>query len=263
MHVTSVVLALTVAGAAALAAQSAGPAFDVVSVKRNVSSSFPTGPAARPGGTFVSTNITLESIVRFAYDLPSYRIAGGPPWVRTDRFDVEARAGRDVPPDEIRRMVQTLLQDRFRLVVRREPREMALYTLVRARDDGQVGPRLRQSAAGCARPEGRGATMEERLTREGSQETRRTCAPIAALISTLSSALQSPVDDGTGLKGEWDSELLFASQRRRNVDPAVRDTTDAPALLTAVQEQLGLKLETRRGPVEVLVIESAAVPTEN
>jgi uncharacterized protein (TIGR03435 family) len=261
MNCRSLAFVLIAGGAVALAAQSANPAFEIASVKRNVSNSFPVSPQARPGGTFVSTNITLESIIRFAYDLPSYRVAGGPPWVRTDRFDVEARAGRDVSPEEMRRMVQALLQDRFQLVVRREPRETALYALVRARDDGQVGPNLRQSA-GCKSPDGPG-TMEERLTRDGSQQTRRTCAPMAAVVSTLSSALQSPVDDKTGLTGQWDSDLTFASQRRRNVDPAVRDTSEAPALLTAVQEQLGLKLESRRGPVEVLVIESAALPAEN
>ena len=88
---------------------------------------------------------------------------------------------------------------------------------------------------------------------------------MTSLVSSLSSALQSPVDDKTALTGRWDSELSFTGERRRGADPAAaaRDLNDAPALLTAVQEQLGLKLEARRGPVEVLVIDSAALPAEN
>ena len=258
-------VAVLACAAVTLAAQGPPPAFEVVSVKRNVSRSFPVGPEARPGGAFVSTNITLESMIRFAYALPAYRVIGGPAWTRTDRFDVDARAGRDIALEGMRRMVQALLADRFHLVVRTEQREMALYTLLLARDDGSLGPGLRQSAAGCAPPEGRGETMEERITPNGSTSTRRTCAPITSLVSTLSSALQSPVDDKTALTGRWDSEISFLNERRRRTDPAVAasDPNEAPALLTAVQEQLGLKLESRRGPVDVLVVESAVLPSEN
>lgn len=267
MYSRTVALALIVGGVVTLSAQSAKPAFEVASVKRNVSKppSFPVGPEARPGGAFVSTNVALERVMRFAYNLPEYQIVGGPDWVRTDRFDIEARAGRDVSPEELRRMVQALLEDRFQLVLRREQREMPLYALVRARDDKQLGPNLRASAAGCAEPGGRGETMEERRTPNGGVATQRTCASLAALVSSLSSALQSPVDDRTALTGLWDYELSFTGERRRGTSPsaAAQDPNDAPALLTAVQEQLGLRLDARRGPVDVLVIESAAQPTEN
>lgn len=249
----------------ALGAQSAGTVFEVTSVKPNVSRGFPVGPEARPGGAFVSTNATLESIVRFAYDLPGYRVAGGPDWVRTDRFDIEARAGRDVSSGELRSMVQALLGDRFRLVVRREEREMPVYTLLLARNDTRPGPNLRQSAAGCALPGGPGETMQERRSPNGGVASRRTCTSIAALASTLASELRAPVDDATALTGLWDYDLSFTGERRRNVDPAVAagDPNDAPALSTALQEQLGLRLDAGRGHVDVLVIESAAQPTAN
>jgi len=258
-------LALVLGGVAVAAAQSPTPGFDVVSVKRNVSTSFPVGPEERPGGAFVATNATLERMIRFAYDLPDYRVAGGPGWMRTDRFDVEARAGRDVPSAQLRLMVQALLEDRFQLVVRREQREMPIYALGLARTDKRLGPNLRQSAAGCAEPGGRGATMEERRTPNGGVATQRTCTSMAALVSSLTSALQSPVEDRTGLAGQWDYELSFTGERRRGASPAAaaQDPNEAPALLTAVQEQLGLRLEGGRGPVEVLMIESAAPPTEN
>jgi uncharacterized protein (TIGR03435 family) len=251
-------------GVVALAAQSPKPAFEVASIKKNVSRSFPVGPEARPGGAFVSTNVALERVMRFAYDLPDYRIAGGPDWVRTETFDIEARAGRDVPPAELRQMLQALLEDRFQLVARREQREMSLYALL-LRNDRQRGPNLRESPAGCAEPGGRGQTMEERRTPNGGVSTRRGCVPMAALAASLSSALQSPVDDRTALTGRWDYELSFTGERRRGTSPAAaaQDPNEAPALLTAVEEQLGLRLESRRGPVDVLVIESAARPTEN
>jgi hypothetical protein len=166
----------------------------------------------------VATNATLVRIVRFVYDLPEYRVAGGPDWARSQRFDVEARAGRDASADEVKRMVLALLKDRFRLVVRLEQREGPIYALALARNDKKVGPNL-----------------------------------------------QAPVDDKTGLTGLWDAELSYTGERRRNVDAAAvaRDPNDAPALFTALQEQLGLRLESGRGPVDVLVIESAAQPAEN
>lgn len=264
-HCRPLVVALMAAAVVALAAQSPQPAFDVVSIKRNVSGSFPVGPEARRGGSFVAINLTLESIVRFAYALPSYRVVGGAGWVRRDRFDIEARAARDASSEDIQRMVQALMAERFHLVTRREQREGPIYTLLLARSDKKLGPNLRPSAADCAKPVGRGETMEDMRTPNGGVSTQRTCAPLAALVSSLSTALQAPVDDQTALTGLWDSELSYTGERRRNVNAAAvaQDPNDAPALFTALQEQLGLRLESRRGPVDVLVIESAAQPTEN
>jgi uncharacterized protein (TIGR03435 family) len=265
MAVKSLVVALIAGGAIASAAQTPEPAFEVVSIKRNVSGSFPVGPEAREGGSFVATNATLVRIVRFVYDLPDYRVVGGPEWARNQRFDVEARAGRDASAEQIKRMVVAVLKDRFQLAVRREQREGAIYALLVARGDRRPGPNLRPSAAGCAAPAGRGETMEETRTPNGGVSTQRTCAPMAVLVSSLSDALQAPVEDKTALTGLWDSELSYTGERRRNAnaDVVARDPNDAPALLTALQEQLGLKLESGRGPVDVLVIESAAQPTEN
>src|SRR5687768_16119858 len=90
------------ASSSSLTAGQSTPAFEVVSIKPNVSASFPVSPTARPGGVFVSTNVTVASIIRFAYDVPDYRLAGGPPWMRSERLDVEARAARDVSSEELR-----------------------------------------------------------------------------------------------------------------------------------------------------------------
>lgn len=266
MDYRSLVVALIAAWVVAVTAQAAEPSFEVVSTKRNVSGAFPVGPEARRGGSFVAINATLERIVRFAFDLPEYRIVGGADWVRRDKFDVGARSGRDASAQEIQRMVQALLKDRFQLVVRREQRQAAIYTLAVARDDKRLGPNIRPAAAGCAAPGAPEPTMEERLTPNGGASPRRTCAPMAALVSSVSDALQGPVDDKTALTGLWDYELSYTGERRRRNASAVavaQDPNDAPTLFTAVQEQLGLKLETDRGQVEFLVIESAAQPLEN
>jgi uncharacterized protein (TIGR03435 family) len=265
MDFRPLVVALIAGDAVALAAQSPERTFEVVSIKRNVSASFPVGPEARRGGSFVAGNATLERIVRFAYDLPGYRLLGGPDWARSDRFDIEARAGGDASSEEIQRMVRALLKDRFQLVIRQEQRQGSIYTLLLARNDKRLGPNLHASAAGCAAPAGPGQTMEERRTANGGVATRRTCTPTAVLVASLSDALESPIDDKTALVGLWDYELSYTGQRRRNADAAAvaRDSNDAPVLFTAEQEQLGLRLESGRGPVEVFVIESAVQPAEN
>ena len=107
--------------------------------------------------------------------------------------------------------------------------------------------------------------MEDRRTPNGGVSTQRTCAPMSVLVSSLSDAVQAPVEDNTTLTGLWDSDLSYTGERRRNASPqaVAQDPNEAPALLTALQEQLGLKLESARGPIDVLVIESAARPTEN
>ena len=192
-----------------------------------MSGAFPVGPEAREGGSFVATNVNLVRIVRFVYDLPEYRVVGGPDWARRDRFDIEARAGRRASAEEIKRMVLALLKGRFQLAIRPERREGVVYALVPARADKKPGPNLRPSAASCAAPAGPGETMEQRVTPNG---------------------------------GLWDSDLSYTGERRRNATPqaVAQDPSEAPALFTALQEQLGLKLERAQGSIEVYVIESAA-----
>jgi uncharacterized protein (TIGR03435 family) len=265
MRVRLIVVGLIAGNMAALTAQSPGSGFDVVSIKRSMSGAFPVGPEARRGGSFVAINATLERIVRFAFDLPEYRVVGGPDWARTTTFDIEARAARDLSSDQIKTMVQALLKDRFQLVSRQERREGAVYTLLMARDDKRPGPNLRPAAAGCAAPTGPGEKMEERRTPNGGVATKRTCATMAVLTSILADALQAPVVDRTALTGLWDYELSFTGQRRRNATSAAiaQDPNDAPVLVTAVREQLGLELDAGRGPVDILVIESATPPREN
>jgi uncharacterized protein (TIGR03435 family) len=218
-------------------------------------------------------NATLLSVIRYVYGVPLRRedlIVGGPDWLSRDRFDIAAKATRTLPKADAMVMTQALLQDRFKLVLGKETRERDVYALSVARTDGRLGSDMRQAAADCTPP-----TLESLLAarRSGSGPPPNTtqCATIAELIVRLERELQTTVVDRTFLTGRWDYALVYSADIGQPPVPGLpplppelrRVPSDAPALLTAIQEQLGLKLERTRYPVEVLAIRSAEPPTEN
>jgi uncharacterized protein (TIGR03435 family) len=235
----------------------------------------------QPGGRFTGVNLPLTVIIRNAFDLQPPQLVGLPDWASSERFDIAAKAEQDFPrtgekPSRAQLMVQSLLEERFKLVSHRETRDLPAYALVLARADGRLGPQLKQSDVDCAAlaaaqkaggaasgggavaapgPSSRPALAERRPCTMTSSDSmlRATAIPIAALIATLSSATQRMVVDRTGLTGSFDFDLTFA--REQSPD------TSAPSVFTAVQEQLGLKLESVRVPMEVLVIDSIERPT--
>lgn len=128
------------------------PAFDVVSVKPNGSSGpGRRGVSAQPGGRLTGTDVTAAELIRFAYELPDFQIAGGPNWLNSDRFAVDAKAEGDPPLAQKRLMLRRLLAERFKLTTHTEMRELPFYALVMARSDGRMGPQLRRTEADCAR----------------------------------------------------------------------------------------------------------------
>jgi uncharacterized protein (TIGR03435 family) len=134
----------------------APPAFEVASVKRNVSGRMPLGPIRYQTGRFVAENTALRWLISSAYggprDLPPDYIEGGPPWIDTDGFDIDARTGGNPPPTATRAMLRSLLEDRFGLNVHREPRERQVQALVLAGTNGRIGPQLRRSdGSDCTR----------------------------------------------------------------------------------------------------------------
>jgi uncharacterized protein (TIGR03435 family) len=258
-----------------IAAQQPKPRFEVASVKPQHDPTMRIGPDGptfmvrfRPGGVFNPTHATVENLLIFAYDLKPNRYTGGPAWTREERFEITATAGFDAPADQIRLMVQSLLEDRFKLVAHVEPREMRYQALVRARPDGPLGPGLvtmdRCDAA---------TVIELRRTRPDKYPPPMgngmisSCAPsgVSTLAEMIALGLETPVVDETGLQGSFYFSLrsdfrIFpvpASLGASKTDP------NLPALSTALAEQLGLRLESRRGPVDVLVIDSVQQPTEN
>lgn len=236
---------------ATLSAQTPKPTFEVASVKRNTSGFGGWSAGMQKGGAYVATNVALLTIVGAAYDLALYRVMGGPDWIRDTRFDVNAKAAGDVPNEQVRLMLQSLLEDRFRLRVRTEQREMPIYSLVVERTDGRLGPGL-QRLNDCSEPRSRTLTAQV----PGAASNARGCGPISLIASMASNQLAAPVVDNSGLTGTFAYSIYFSG------DPLATNQ-DVPSFPTALREQFGLKLEPTRGHVDVLVIDSVQPPTEN
>jgi uncharacterized protein (TIGR03435 family) len=229
--------------------------------------------ASHSGNRYYEPSAFLRRVVEFAYNLPPVRIVGGPDWIDSDLWAIDARAAVPAGADEMRSMVRQLLADRFKLTARFETRELPIYELQLARQDGELGPKARP-AADCE-PIGKRSREDLRaagvrvctagimagaeFVRWGAQG-----APMSALARHLEGALKRVVTDHTRVDGLLDMELTYAWETGL---PAARSLAalaklpEAPALSTALREQLGLKLEEGRGPVDVLVIGSVERPT--
>jgi uncharacterized protein (TIGR03435 family) len=298
------------------------PSFDVVSIKP--SPPLGNGPIRIGGGTrgdrFTMNSATLRMLLQMAYQSAGstpltgrLEIIGGPGWMDSDRYDVQAKAdcsGGKIPRETLQLMMRSLLEDRFQLKAHLETRELPIYNLVAAKD----GPKIKRSAdqtpppfaaappglcepaaanppppfpAGRGNPFApgtpppRGTTMM--MMGPSGMTLRATATPFAVLVRTLQQQLGRTVADRTGLDGLYDFELTFSPEGLESpfgrgfplpqqlppaggptgspfASPSAPDSV--PSLFTAIQE-LGLKLESGKGPVEVLVIDSVEKPTEN
>jgi uncharacterized protein (TIGR03435 family) len=270
------VVALVTPMAQAPAPSQAAPAFEVASIRKNVTVSDSASVRAQPGGRLTVTNNSLRNIIRNAYNVQNYQIVGGPEWVNSDRWDISAKAADDTPPPEMLLMLRTLLAERFKLVIRRETRQLPMFAVVLARPDGRLGPQLRVSTVDCAalfaaakaRGEQPPPTTNGRPTcgtRTGRGTMMTTGTSMADFARNISSATGRPVVDKTGLTGSYDLDLTWTpDQGPPNPDgTAAQPPGDGVSLFTAVQEQLGLRLDAQLGPVDVLVIDSVQPPTED
>jgi uncharacterized protein (TIGR03435 family) len=247
--------------------------FEVASIRRNVTANQQgSGLAApQPGGRFVAIAATLRRLVADAYD--DVQVLGGPPWADTDRFDVNARAEGDRSAADIVRMLRPLLADRFKLVVHTETREMPVYTLALARADRKPGSRLRETDATCAQesrnyfPTGaQGFPPPCGDFRLGTRALTARGMTMAAFAKLLRARVGRPVLDRMGLAGVYDLEIDWSSDLGLRQAPpdsagAAGLTPEGLSLFTAMQEQLGLRLDATRGLVDVLVIDFAELPT--
>jgi uncharacterized protein (TIGR03435 family) len=275
------------------AAQAGDPVFEVASVKANKSGDNRIGIGFQPGGRFRATNAPLRELISAGYGtpqpLPAFQILGGPKWIESDRFDIVAKAAGDPQPGpngappEMFLMLRSLLAERFQLTVHRETREVPIYTLVMARGDGKLGPQMHASATDCA------AVMSAMRGRGGppappAPGERMPCSlrmfpgslsggasTIAQLANVLARFVSRTVVDQTGLAGAFDFDLHWTPdqmpQARGDPPPGAPPLPaidpNGPSIFTAVQEQLGLKLESTTGPVDVLVIDRVEHPTED
>src|SRR5688572_10762375 len=264
------------------------PTFEVASIRPSQPGPIRAGPMLQPSGRLFAINLTLRTLIREAYGLEENQVVGGPSWIDSDGFDVEARATGNASPDQVRLMLRALLASRFALRTHSETRQLPIYDMTLSARDGKPGARMRPSGPECAPltlpraatgggpppppppPELGGVYLG--ATREGYRCPRvffygyisASMVPMDAFARALSQLVDRPIVNRTSLAGDWDIELTYQPDLLdARPSPGPPPPAGTPSLTTALREQLGLKLEARRGPVEVLVIDRAEQPTGN
>ena len=261
------------------------PNFEVASIKPSSQPGFMT---VRPLPGRLTANASVRLLMQNAYTVQAFQIAGGPDWVNSERYQVEAKAGGNAGPAQMFLMLQSLLEDRFQLKIHRETRELPVYALVAARSGFKMpspkegayvspppdapaewsGGRMTPPAPGRP-PVARCGTMGVMLDFEGARmQGGKILMP--EFVRTLSMVLGRTVIDKTGFTEPFDVRLDFVpDESTAAMPPPPPDAAGAPpdsrnpSILVALQEQLGLRLESARGPVEVLVIDHVAQPSAN
>jgi uncharacterized protein (TIGR03435 family) len=279
-----VIVTLTLALAAGAFGQES--AFGVASVRPNVdggSASF----SPRANGQLIATNTPLRTLILRAYGLHDSQLIDAPDWTAVERFDIDARAEPAPPsPDALMPMLRTLLAQRFQLKVRAETRQLAAYVLKHARGDRRLGPQIRPTQTDCSGG-ARVMTREELMavakegwppcgqvvaisflttssdgTRGSRIRVRRSGVTMPDFATFLQGQVGRPVVDQTGVEGLFDLEYTFAPQAP-SPSTELAAGENVPPILVAIEEQLGLKLESERAQVPVLVVESVERPTQN
>ena len=246
--------------------------FEVAAVRLNTSGQMAALFDDLPGGRFVAVNTTLRMLILDAYRIPDRQLVDAPDWTRTERFDVNAKLERDAPivrgtAGERQLALRSLLAERFTLRVHRETRQVPMYALVMARADRRPGPILKPSSADCSSEGMRKRTESAQAGQPlpGMCGTRATDGRLqfGGLMSDLARTLSGSAEigrnviDQTGLTGVWQFELRLGErpqQRPPGLEPVANDP-NAPSLTSALQEQLGLKLESIQGPMEFLIVD--------
>jgi bla regulator protein blaR1 len=257
----------------------ANAAFEVASVKPNKTGDGRVMLGLQPGGRFTATNVALRMLLRQAFNVQEFQLVGGPDWIGSDRFDVVAKApdGGEFNADAMRPMLRSLLVERFKLVVHTDTRDMPIYALMKARTDGRLGPNISAAAIDCAAVmRGRRGGPPPPLPQPGQKmecgfmmgpgRMNAGGMPMSQLAQALSPQVGRIVLDKTELTGNYDFEMTYAPEGFAGPPPLLNGAPppvdpNAPTLFTALQEQLGLKLDSQRGPVDVVVIDSVDQPT--
>lgn len=282
--------------AAGLVVSPCTPLFAQASTQFEVASIKPSAPGGRgiqiqisPGGRFTAKNVTARFLMQQAFGIRDFQISGAPGWAGSERYDVTAKAEGNATPEQLKPMLQALLAERFQLKFHRETKEAMGYLLV----VGKNGPKMKQSpdsddgpgpaqgprpgggpggpgpGAGPGGPGGPGGPRGG-MVRMGRGLIDAQGVPMTMLATQLSNQLGRSVVDKTGLKGDYDVKLEWNPDDSQALGPReVGNETAAPvdsvgpSIFTALQEQLGLKLEGQKGPVDLLILDKIEKPVEN
>ena len=270
-----------------------GPAarleFEVASIKLNKSGDRRNRRISTPpGGRFEVINLPLRTLIRLAYPIQTFQIVGGPGWMDSDMFDVSARidvrsltASGMLPKESQQQMMRALLADRFKLRVHMEQHTLPYFALVMARPDNSLGPKLSRAQLDCDALIDKGGPFPPEMMQRPEPGKSPVCGgldgighlggfgrPLRALATSLTVWVERVVVDETGQSGtfNWDLQWIPDQQRRFDAvggpsEPDQQVQLNGTSVFTPLEEQLGLKLESRRGPVDVLVIDRAEQPT--
>ena len=251
------------------------PEFEVASIKLNKSAGFGAMIGPSPSGRFTATNIPLFLVITIAYNIKEFQLSGAPPWLMSERYDIEAKAEGNATFDAMRPMLQTLLEDRLMLKVHQETKELPVYALM----VGKAG-KLHPAEGECPPPPktlplpepgkmpspcGNFFIFPGHISGQKLSATQ--------IVNSLSRLTERIVLDKTDLTGKYDIDLQYTPEQSQllapppppgvNQLPFPPIDPNGPSLFTALQEQLGLKLESTKGPVDILVIDHVERPSEN
>jgi len=263
------------------------PSFDVASIKPNKSGDNRILTRVQPGGLYRSTNVTLNMLITGAYQLKPQQLSGLPEWGDSEHFDIEAKAEGNPARDQISLMMQSLLADRFKLMMHHETRQLPIYALLLSKA-GKTGPQLQPHSDDSKCPDlsagppppppgppGPGPALPPApcggffmFGSTGKVRMAGQKITMENLAATLSRQLDRVIVDKTGLSGLFDANLEFAPLpgqfgSQLGADAGASDPAAPASIFTALQEQLGLKLEAQKGPVDVLVIDHVEKPSPN
>jgi uncharacterized protein (TIGR03435 family) len=225
--------------------------FEAASIHPNNSGSRSSSTSINRSGRFTATNITVKTLMIVAYKLQEYQIIGGPAWMDSDRFDITAKAEDKANAEQVAEMVKNLLSERFQLKLHHDNRELPVYALL----VGKNGSKLKASIGGDNHNSN---TLRGKIT--GSN------IPLETFAVLLSNQLDRLVVDTTELTGYFDLQLEWspdASRPSADAGGGAATEPSGPSIFTAVQEQLGLRLEATKAPVDALIIDSLERPSEN
>lgn len=251
-HRVAAAALIAVASAVALHAQLS---FEVATIRPSTMV-YAGGSMGPKPGRYVAQNVAAVALIAVSHNLKFNQILGGPPWIRTDRYFIEGTTGAaEVTPEQAQEMIRSLLANRFKLRAHRETRPRDGFALVRVSGE-RLGPSMQPSTLNCRDPKA--------VRPQGS---RVTCGlthlpgsfiagdiPMSVIADLLAGITERAVEDRTRIFGTFDVELKW--------DPGV-EPSDLPSIFTAVQEQLGLRLQREEMPSEVLIIDHIERPTEN